>query len=71
MGTRLPPLEALRYFECAARHLNFTRAAKELCVSQSAVSQKVISLEIHLQYKVFERKPRQLFLTENGEALFK
>ena len=71
MGTRLPPLEALRYFECAARHLNFTRAAKELCVSQSAVSQKIISLEIHLQYKVFERKPRQLFLTENGEALFK
>ncbi|MDN2664842.1 transcriptional regulator GcvA [Psychromonas sp. 14N.309.X.WAT.B.A12] len=71
MGTRLPPLEALRYFECAARHLNFTAAAKELCVSQSAVSQKIILLEAHLQYKVFDRKPRQLHLTENGEELFK
>ncbi|MGB5446319.1 MAG: transcriptional regulator GcvA [Psychromonas sp.] len=70
MGTRLPPLEALRYFECAARHLNFTLAAQELCVSQSAVSQKIIQLEECLSYKIFERKPRQLRLTDNGEQLF-
>lgn len=71
MRKRLPPLEALRYFECAARHLNFTLAAQELCVSQSAVSQKIIQLEEHLNYKVFERKPRLLRLTENGEQLFR
>jgi LysR family glycine cleavage system transcriptional activator len=71
LSIRLPPLDALRYFECAARHLNFTLAAEELCVSQSAVSQKVILLEKHLEYKVFERKPRQLKLTDNGEELFK
>lgn len=70
MGTRLPPLEALRYFECAARHLNFTLAAQELCISQSAVSQKIIQLEESLNYKIFERKPRHLRLTENGEKLF-
>lgn len=70
MRNRLPPLEALRYFECAARHLNFTLAAKELCVSQSAVSQKIIQLEERLGYKVFERKPRLLRLTESGEQLF-
>lgn len=70
MGTRLPPLEALRYFECAARHLNFTLAAQELCVSQSAVSQKIIHLEDSLNYKIFERKPRQLRLTANGDELF-
>jgi LysR family glycine cleavage system transcriptional activator len=66
--TRLPSLEALRYFECAARHLNFTIAAEELCVSQSAVSQKITLLEEVLNYKVFERKP--LKLTINGEQLF-
>jgi len=70
LGTRLPPLEALRYFECAARHLNFTLAAQELCVSQSAVSQKIIHLEDSLNYKIFERKPRQLRLTANRDELF-
>lgn len=69
LGKRLPPLEALRYFESAARHLNFTLAAQELYVSQSAVSQKIIQLETSLNYKIFERKPRQLKLTENGEKL--
>lgn len=71
MVNRLPPLEALRYFECAARHSSFTLAAQELCVSQSAVSQKIIQLEDLLNYKVFERKPRQLKLTANGELLFR
>lgn len=71
MALRLPPLEALRYFEVAARHKSFTLAAKELCVSQSAVSQKVILLEDRLKFKLFERKPRQLLLTDNGEHLYK
>lgn len=70
LALRLPPLEALRYFEAAARHKSFTLAAQELCVSQSAVSQKVIQLEDRLNFKLFERKPRQLLLTNNGEHLF-
>ncbi|MFM2481612.1 transcriptional regulator GcvA [Celerinatantimonas sp. YJH-8] len=70
MSIRLPPLEALRYFEAAARHLSFTLAADELCVSQSAVSQKVIKLEDRLGYKLFERHSRQLVLTEQGATLF-
>lgn len=70
MSIRLPPLESLRYFEAAARHLSFTQAAQELCVSQSAVSQKVIQLEERLGYKLFERRTRQLLLTENGAALY-
>ena len=41
----LPPLEALRAFDAAARHLSFTRAAEELFVTQSAVSKQVIALE--------------------------
>lgn len=70
MSIRLPPLEALRYFEAAARHLSFTLAADELCVSQSAVSQKVIQLEDRLGYKLFERRTRQLLLTEPGTQLY-
>ncbi|MGL6259215.1 LysR substrate-binding domain-containing protein [Vibrio sp. WXL103] len=66
---KLPPLEAVRYFEAAARHLSFTLAAEELFVSQSAVSQKVIQLEERLGYKLFYRKPRQLLLTERGSQL--
>ncbi len=70
MSIRLPPLESLRYFEAAARHLSFTLAAQELCVSQSAVSQKVIQLEERLGYKLFERRTRQLILTEAGASLY-
>ncbi|WP_409421914.1 transcriptional regulator GcvA [Pseudaeromonas sp. ZJS20] len=70
MSIRLPPLESLRFFEAAARHLSFTLAAQELCVSQSAVSQKVIQLEERLGYKLFERRVRQLLLTEQGAKLY-
>lgn len=70
MSIRLPPLESLRYFEAAARHLSFTLAAEELCVSQSAVSQKVIQLEGRLGYKLFERRTRQLVLTDAGATLY-
>ena len=63
------PLNALRAFEAAARHLNFTRAAVELCVSQGAVSHHVALLERRLGTRLFHRLPRGLALTDNGQAL--
>src|SRR3546814_11587323 len=63
------PLNALRAFEAAARHLNFTRAAIELCVSQGAVSHQVASLERRLGTRLFRRLPRCLALTDEGQAL--
>ena len=65
----LPPLEALRAFDAAARHLSFTRAAEELFVTQSAVSKQVIGLESALATRLFERKTRALGLTAAGERL--
>lgn len=63
------PLNALRAFEAAARHLNFTRAAIELRVSQGAVSHQVASLERRLGVALFRRLPRGLALTDEGLAL--
>ena len=63
------PLNALRAFEAAARHLNFTRAAIELCVSQGAVSHQVAALERRLGVPLFRRLPRGLALTDEGLAL--
>lgn len=63
------PLNALRAFEAAARHLNFTRAAIELCVSQGAVSHQVAALERRLGVTLFRRLPRGLALTDEGAAL--
>ncbi|MDZ3833769.1 MAG: LysR family transcriptional regulator [Sphingopyxis sp.] len=63
------PLNALRAFEAAARHLNFTRAAVELCVSQGAVSHQVAQLEQRLGTRLFHRLPRGLALTDEGHAL--
>ncbi|WP_442680219.1 LysR family transcriptional regulator [Sphingomonas sp. ASY06-1R] len=63
------PLNALRAFEAAARHLNFTRAAIELCVSQGAVSHQVAALEQRLGTPLFRRLPRGLALTAEGQAL--
>lgn len=63
------PLNALRAFEAAARHLNFTRAAVELCVSQGAVSHQVAQLEARLGTLLFRRLPRGLALTDEGQAL--
>ena len=65
----LPPLEALRAFDAAARHLSFTRAAEELFVTQSAVSKQVIALESALAVRLFERKTRALALTAAGGRL--
>jgi LysR family transcriptional regulator of beta-lactamase len=63
------PLNALRAFEASARHLSFTRAAIELCVTQAAVSQQVKQLEDRLGVALFKRLPRGLMITEEGEAL--
>ena len=63
------PLNALRAFEAAARHLNFTRAAIELCVSQGAVSHQVAQLEHRLGTRLFHRLPRGLALTDEGHVL--
>ncbi|MGH6615237.1 LysR family transcriptional regulator [Sphingomonas sp.] len=63
------PLNALRSFEAAARHLSFTRAAIELCVSQGAISHQVKALEDLLGTPLFRRLPRGLALTDEGQAL--
>jgi LysR family transcriptional regulator of beta-lactamase len=63
------PLNALRAFEASARHLSFTRAAVELCVTQAAVSHQVKVLEGRLNVTLFKRLPRGLMITPEGEAL--
>lgn len=64
------PLNALRAFEASARHLNFTRAAKELNVTQGAVSRQIALLEDQLQVTLFRRLYRRLSLTSQGQTLF-
>ena len=66
--TPLPPLNWLRAFEAAARHLSFTQAAAELNVTQSAVSQHIRSLEAFLGRELFIRRTRALHLTEAGAS---
>lgn len=63
---RLPPLNALRAFETAARHASFKRAAEELCVTQGAVTRHIQKLESHLGIKLFVRKHREVRLTSEG-----
>ncbi len=65
---RLPPLNALRVFEVAARHLSFTKASEELHVTPGAVSQQIKALEDFLQTPVFRREKRALLLTDEGQA---
>src|SRR6185436_16860524 len=67
MRQRLPPLNALRAFEAAARHESFTRAAAELFVTQGAVSHQVKALESVLGVRLFNRAPTGLVLTEAGK----
>ena len=69
MARKLPPLLALRVFECASRHLSFTRAADELCVTQAAVSHQIRALEDWFGKPLFLRLNRTLKLTEAGEML--
>ncbi len=67
----LPHLAFFQGFEAAARTLSFTKAAEELFITQSAVSRQIKALEDHLGLKLFERRPRALALTENGQALYR
>lgn len=69
MAQSLPPLTWFRAFESAASHLNFTLAAEELGLTQSAVSQHVRSLEHRLGCLLFVRKHRGLALTDEGRRL--
>lgn len=68
--TRLPPLNAVRAFEAAARHLNLTGAAEELCVTRAAVGQQVRLLEDALGVHLFHRGPAGLSLTERGRSYY-
>jgi len=66
MPRRLPQLNALKAFEAAARHVSFTRAAEELCVTQGAVSHQVKALEDELGIKLFNRDRQGLIITDAG-----
>lgn len=68
MSRRLPPLNSLRAFEAAARHLSFTRAADELAVTQAAISHQIRTLEDYLGKPLFLRLPRSVELTPEGRA---
>ncbi|MCZ8258417.1 MAG: LysR family transcriptional regulator, partial [Polaromonas sp.] len=67
---RAMSLDAIRGFESAARHLSFTAAAEELCITQSAVSKQIKSLEDALGKTLFLRGGRGLSLTPEGRQLF-
>ena len=69
MFSRLPPLNALRAFEVAARHLSFKTAALELSVTPTAVSHQIKLLEGFLGQPLFHRLTRALALTPQGEAM--
>ncbi len=69
MSRTLPSLELIRGFEAAARLSSFTAAARELFVTQSAVSRQVQALEAHLGVALFERHHRAIRLTDAGRLL--
>jgi DNA-binding transcriptional LysR family regulator len=68
---RLPPPARLMTFEAVARHLSFTRAARELCVSQAATSRQIRLLEDQLGCLLFTREYRGIRLTGAGEQLYR
>lgn len=70
MRHKLPPLNALRSFEAAARHKSFRQAAEELCVSHSAISHQVKLLENYLDTLLFTRQARSVELTRAGNAYY-
>lgn len=69
MGRRLPPLNSLKCFEAAGRLLSFTNAARELNVTQAAISHQIKVIEEFLGVALFDRLPRRLVLTEQGKSL--
>jgi LysR family glycine cleavage system transcriptional activator len=68
MVHRLPPLNSLRAFDAAARHLSFKKAAQELNVTPAAIGHQVKGLEEYLGLQLFRRLNRALLLTEAGQA---
>lgn len=69
MARRLPPLNALRFFEAAARHRSFVRAAEELHVTPAAVSQQIKLLEDHLGVTLFKRGKTLVLSDSANDAL--
>jgi len=69
MKHQLPPLDTLKVFEAAARHLSFSLAAQELCISKGAVSYQIRKLEENLDCALFTRSVRQVYLTNAGQRL--
>jgi LysR family glycine cleavage system transcriptional activator len=69
MARRLPPLNSVKCFEAAGRLLSFTGAARELNVTQAAISHQIKVIEDYLGFSLFDRYPRRLALTEQGKAL--
>jgi LysR family glycine cleavage system transcriptional activator len=67
MTRNLPPLNALKAFEAAGRHLSFTKAAEELHVTPAAISHQVKALEEFLGVPLFRRLARGLLLTDAGQ----
>ena len=67
-GPRLPPLAALRVFEAVSRHMSFTAAARELHVTQGAVSHQIRALESWLGFELFQREGRALRLSRGAKA---
>ena len=68
LGHNLPPLDWLRTFEAAARHEKFSAAATELNLTQAAISQQIRKLETWLDVELFNRLPRSVELTIQGDA---
>ena len=66
----LPPLDCLRFFEAAARHRSFVRAAEELGVTPPAVAHRIRMLESHLGAELFERRRRGVYLNRRGRAYY-
>ena len=67
----LPPLESLRFFEAAARHQSFARAAAEIGVTPAAVAHRVRMLETHLDVPLFDRRRRGVGLNRRGQTYLK
>src|SRR5471030_2491085 len=69
LGKTLPPLASLLPFEAAARLESFSKAADELHITQAAVSRQIRGLEDNLGVKLFYRRNRAVFLTQEGREL--
>ncbi|MEJ6473675.1 LysR substrate-binding domain-containing protein [Pseudoalteromonas piscicida] len=65
--TGMPPLKPLYIFSVAAKHLNFSRAAEELCITPSAVSHQIKKLEEWLGCKLFEKSGKHLIMTQKAQ----